>query len=239
MALTMPSPTRAMIVSSVAPPTKRSRFVRTVTRALAFTPMPSLATPSIVVLAAAGVRTVDDLGIDARAHRLEHGFAGALGGEVDGAGAVEIQRDARLVRGDQREDHLVDIAAGEVMRFERVGRHEQPGFHRRDAAIDDQPGRHAAQAHKDEREKAHRRVSRHGPDVDADEIEDQQRGDEDDDHEDAEDERRKHIREREGKVSHAASVGDPPDRENNSGSPLCRDTCVPAGRLVCSAALHP
>ena len=28
----MPSPTRAIIVSSVAPPTKRSRFVRTVTR---------------------------------------------------------------------------------------------------------------------------------------------------------------------------------------------------------------
>ena len=35
MALTMPSPTRAMIVSSVAPPTSRSSLVRTVTRARA------------------------------------------------------------------------------------------------------------------------------------------------------------------------------------------------------------
>ena len=49
IALTIPSPTRAMIVSSVAPPTNRSRCERTVTRALTFTPMPSCATPSIVV----------------------------------------------------------------------------------------------------------------------------------------------------------------------------------------------
>ena len=35
IALTIPSPTRAMIVSSVAPPTSRSSLVRTVTRALA------------------------------------------------------------------------------------------------------------------------------------------------------------------------------------------------------------
>ena len=48
MVVTIPSPTRAMIVFSFAPPTKRSRFVRTVTRALTFTWMPSLATPSIV-----------------------------------------------------------------------------------------------------------------------------------------------------------------------------------------------
>ena len=50
MVVTMPSPTRAMMVSSVAPPTKRSRFVRTVTRAFTFTAMPSLATASIVTL---------------------------------------------------------------------------------------------------------------------------------------------------------------------------------------------
>ena len=49
MVVTMPSPTRAMMVSSLAPPTKRSRLVRTVTRALTFTWIPSLATPSMVV----------------------------------------------------------------------------------------------------------------------------------------------------------------------------------------------
>ena len=41
--VTMPSPTRAMMVSSPAPPTRRSMLVRTVTRALARSSMPSLA----------------------------------------------------------------------------------------------------------------------------------------------------------------------------------------------------
>ena len=49
MAVTIPSPTRAMIVSSVAPPTNRSKFERTVTRALALIMMPSFDTPSIVL----------------------------------------------------------------------------------------------------------------------------------------------------------------------------------------------
>ena len=44
MALTMPSPTRAIMVSSVAPPTNPGIFVRTVTRARAFNSIPSLAT---------------------------------------------------------------------------------------------------------------------------------------------------------------------------------------------------
>ena len=48
IALTMPSPTRAMIVSSVAPPTRRSRLVRTVTFALTLSWMPFLATPSML-----------------------------------------------------------------------------------------------------------------------------------------------------------------------------------------------
>ena len=48
MARTIPSPTRAMMVSSVAPPTKRSKLERTVTRARARTVIPSFATPSIV-----------------------------------------------------------------------------------------------------------------------------------------------------------------------------------------------
>jgi len=47
MVVTMPSPTRAMIVSSPAPPTRRSMLARTVTRAVAFTWMPSLATAAI------------------------------------------------------------------------------------------------------------------------------------------------------------------------------------------------
>ncbi|QYU66216.1 DNA-directed RNA polymerase subunit beta' [Leptolyngbya sp. 15MV] len=48
MVETMPWPTRAMMVSSVAPPTSCLMLVRTVTRALALSWMPSLATASMV-----------------------------------------------------------------------------------------------------------------------------------------------------------------------------------------------
>ena len=54
MVETMPSPTRAMIVSSPAPPTRRAMFVRTVTRALARTWMPSFATAATSLLPLAG-----------------------------------------------------------------------------------------------------------------------------------------------------------------------------------------
>ena len=46
----MPSPTRATMVSSVAPPTKLARLVRTVTRPRALMTMPSLATASMLRL---------------------------------------------------------------------------------------------------------------------------------------------------------------------------------------------
>ena len=65
---------------------------------------------------------VDHFRIDAGAHRFEHGFARAFGGEIDRAGAVEIERDAGFVRRDQGENDLVDIAAREIMRFERIAR---------------------------------------------------------------------------------------------------------------------
>src|SRR5688572_5549004 len=47
MVLTIPSPTRAMTVSSPAPPTSRSMLVRTVTRETAISWIPSLATAAI------------------------------------------------------------------------------------------------------------------------------------------------------------------------------------------------
>ncbi len=48
MVVTIPSPTRARIVSSPAPPTSRSILARTVTRALALTSMPFLATATTI-----------------------------------------------------------------------------------------------------------------------------------------------------------------------------------------------
>ena len=44
---TIPSPTRAITVSSPAPPTKRSILARTVILALALTSIPLIATPAI------------------------------------------------------------------------------------------------------------------------------------------------------------------------------------------------
>ena len=44
---TIPSPTRAITVSSPAPPTSLSIFARTVIRALALTSIPLIATPAI------------------------------------------------------------------------------------------------------------------------------------------------------------------------------------------------
>ena len=90
MALTMPSPTRAMIVSSVAPPINCFRFARTVTRALTFSWMPFLATPSSDSPAQAAGRAVDHLGIDAGLHGLQHVAAG----QVDGRGQLEVQLDS-------------------------------------------------------------------------------------------------------------------------------------------------
>ena len=84
--------------------------------------MPSLATPSIVLPSHRGARHIDDFRIDAGADGFEHGLAGAFGGEIDRTGAVEIERDASFVRRDEREDDVADIAAREIMRFERIAR---------------------------------------------------------------------------------------------------------------------
>ena len=119
IALTMPSPTRAMIVSSVAPPTRRSMFVRTVTLAFTLSWMPFLATPSIVCRPWRRVGAGDDLGVDARLHGLEHVAAG----EVDRRGALVRQRDVGAVGGDQGADDVGHVAAGQVVRLEAPGRH--------------------------------------------------------------------------------------------------------------------
>src|SRR6266496_3029257 len=43
-------------------------------------------------------RSVDYLRIDARAHCFQNRLASSLGGKIDGAGTVEIERDACLIR---------------------------------------------------------------------------------------------------------------------------------------------
>jgi hypothetical protein len=63
MAATMPWPTRAITVSSVAPPTSRSRLVRTVTRARVRSWMPFFDTPSMVAWPRAGFGQSMTLGL--------------------------------------------------------------------------------------------------------------------------------------------------------------------------------
>ena len=110
----MPWPTRAMIVSSVAPPMSCVRFVRTVTRALTSSSMPFLATALSVALPDARIGAVDDFGHDARPHGVEHVAAG----QVDRGGPVEIERNAGPVGGDDRQDHVRHVAAGQIVRLE-------------------------------------------------------------------------------------------------------------------------
>jgi hypothetical protein len=93
------------------------------------------------------MRAVDDLGIDAGAHGFEHGLAGAFAGEVDGAGAVVVQRDARLVRSDEGEHDVRHLTTGEKVRLKLVGVDGDARLGGGDAGIDDERIRHAAQPH--------------------------------------------------------------------------------------------
>ena len=118
MAVMMPSPTRAMIVSSVAPPINCSMFVRTVTRARTFNSTPFLAIAlSVVRLQSFRVGAVDHLRIDAGLHGVEHVAAG----QVDGRGPVEIQVDVGAMGGNNRLDHVRHAAAGQIVGLEPPG----------------------------------------------------------------------------------------------------------------------
>ena len=94
----------------------------------------------MVTLPELAFRAVDDLGVDGSFHRFEHGLAGAFGGEVDGAGAVELEMDAGLARGDERQHHHLHIAARHEMRGQVVDGEGSalPGFHRGDAVVHDE-----------------------------------------------------------------------------------------------------
>jgi hypothetical protein len=95
--LTEPSPTRAMMVSSPAPPTSRSMLARTVTRATAMTWMPSLATAAI-----RGVSITFGLTLTCTASSTSRPARSIAVARFHG------QLDVGAVGGDQRGDHLLD-----------------------------------------------------------------------------------------------------------------------------------
>ena len=172
-----------MIVSSVAPPTKRSRCERTVTRALTFTPMPSLATPSIVVrpIAALGtsmifglmlVRTASSTVLPVPLVARSIAQARLKSSEMP---ALSAAMSARMT--------WLTSPPGEVMRLERIARDVDAGFDGGDAVIDDQADRHFAQTHADHLANADRRVRDAGAEPESEEVEDDDREDEGDDRE--------------------------------------------------------
>jgi hypothetical protein len=109
----MPSPTRAMIVSSVAPPTRRLD-VRPHRDARLHAKLNAVLADRVDRLPPQGrVRHVDDLRVHARLHGVEDVAAG----EVDRGRGLPRQVDVGLVGGDHRVDHALHVAAGQHVRL--------------------------------------------------------------------------------------------------------------------------
>ena len=140
--------------------------------------------------AALGIGAVNDLGVDRSAHGLDHGLAGALRREVDGAGAVPIEHDAGLLRGDERLHGRDHVATGEVVGRNLVGRDLDAGLDRRDAGVDHEAIGHTTKAHAEQVQHAHGSAIQLGLQPDSDEGDKDGRRDEDgDDERDDNDER--------------------------------------------------
>ena len=151
MEVTMPSPTRATMVSSVAPPMSCWMLVRTVTRALTLSWMPSLATASMVWRADRGIGHVDYLGIDARSARLRARLGRRGRWRRPWTNPVESGRGGPRSWRGRRWGH----SAGEIMRFEHVGGDFlQAGLGGGDLGINDLAGVDLPQAHTDQGEEA-------------------------------------------------------------------------------------
>ena len=67
------------------------------------------------------------LRIDRGLQRLDHVAAG----QVDGRGALPVQRNLRALRGDHRERHLLDVAAGEIVRLHLIDGQVSPALRER------------------------------------------------------------------------------------------------------------
>ena len=182
MVVTMPSPTRAMMVSSVAPPTKRSRLVRTVTRALALMTMPSLATASMVVLPEVGAGQSMTLGLT----EVLTASSTVLPVPLVARSMAQARSKSRwmpaLRAAMSASDHHLDVAAGQEVRGEIVDGDVQAGLHGGDAGVDDHADRHAAQAQGDQFGEGDLRARGQGAQPDEKEVEDDEPEDQEQDH---------------------------------------------------------
>ena len=126
----------------------------------------------------AGGGAVDDFRVNRGADGLYHGFIGALGGEVDGAGAIPIELDAGFACGDECLDGREDVAACEEVGFDFVDVDFDAGFLRGDAGVNDRAVRYLAEAHGDEIGEADVGTGEPGSQPDAEEGEDDEGEDE-------------------------------------------------------------
>ena len=109
--------TLAIIVASPAPPTSRSMFALTVTRAFTFSSMPFFGDSG-------NKRGFNNFRINAHLHSFKHVPAG----KVDRGRPLERQNDLSPVRRYQGIDNLVNVAACQKVRFKLVYVDIKPRF---------------------------------------------------------------------------------------------------------------
>jgi hypothetical protein len=78
---------------------------------------------------------------------FDDALARSLGGKVDGAGAIPIERDAGLLRGNERLDGGDHIATCQKVRFDVIDRDFNAGFLGGDSGIHHHAVGHLAQSH--------------------------------------------------------------------------------------------
>ena len=181
----MPSPTRAMIVSSVAPPTRLLMFVRTVTRAFTFSWMPSCATPSMLLRPMAALGTSITFGFTlvctaSRMSRPARSIAVAVrqGSSMLALLAAIIALTTRCTSPPARTCDSISGSAD-----------VETGPAALDTGVDDRQRVHLPQPHADQIDQAHLRAADGGTDVEPHELEqDGEDHQQDDQHHDRPDE---------------------------------------------------
>ena len=122
--------------------------------------------------AAFRIRAIDHLGINGGAHGLDDALAGALGREVNRAGAVPAELDARLLRRDERLDCGHDVAARLIVRGDLIRVHLDAGADRGDTRVHNQTVGDAREFQRDQFRQRHGRAVEESLHVGADQAED-------------------------------------------------------------------
>jgi len=104
--------------------------------------------------------------------------------QVDGGGAFEVEFEIGFVGGDQGAADGDDVAASEIVRFERAGRHGDAGAFGLDAGVDNGLRFDAAELHADEVGEAHFGAGGERPDPDVDEREEDRENDQEENSDD-------------------------------------------------------